>query len=537
MTSWVRTLRIVAVVLVSIAALRVAWLSDDALITLRTALNITHGWGPGYNTTEAVQGYTHPLWFLAWVAIGSWSNQWIVGLLGISLLATAGAVALLVWRTSSPARLILVTGFLLFSNAFIEYATSGLENSLAYLTVGLLLAIAFADDARSGLGRRPPLLVTAALGGLTVAAVILTRFDLALLILPVVLLLIFRARKQWRALAVAAGAGLLPLVAWFLWSQAAYSTWLPNTFEAKRNVDIPQGQLLVQGFRYLYVSFEHDPVTLIALLTGCVAALAVGSRLARAAAIGVALYLGYVVWIGGDFMAGRFLAVPVYVAMFLLATLPASEPSPSSSASNAPKHESASIAISVGAVAVMLVASSAAGATPTTLSNSQEERWAVDQNFNAGVDDERGVYAANGRTFKSLLDNLSLAYVNPNIVGIGDGTGLNRSLREINQAAAAWPERPSDFTLPSEVGVFCGFLGTIGIATGPITHLIDSCALTDRFLASRPFVPASPYAWKPGHFARAIPDGYVEAVATGDATKLGDPRDRFELSELWSRIR
>ncbi len=47
-------------------------------------------------------------------------------------------------------------------------------------------------------------------------------------------------------------------------------------------------------------------------------------------------------------------------------------------------------------------------------------------------------------------------------------------------------------------------LGTVGIATGPITHLVDSCALTDRFLAGAP-ATARDYSWKPGHFHREIP--------------------------------
>ena len=44
--------------------LRTAWLSDDALITFRTVLNFTHGYGLTFNVAERVQAYTHPLWML-----------------------------------------------------------------------------------------------------------------------------------------------------------------------------------------------------------------------------------------------------------------------------------------------------------------------------------------------------------------------------------------------------------------------------------------------------------------------------------------
>ena len=108
---------------------------------------------------------------------------------------------------------------------------------------------------------------------------------------------------------------------------------------------------------------------------------------------------------------------------------------------------------------------------------------------------------------------------------------------EIDKAAKHWPSNDGSFDLPSEVGVFCGFLGTIGIATGPTTHLIDSCALTDRFLAERMSAPTEPFAWKPGHFHREIPEGYTEAIASGDPTRLTDMADRFELTRLWEQIR
>src|SRR5262245_6422538 len=41
---------------------RTAWISDDAAITLRTVLNVTHGFGLTYNVAERVQTFTHPLW-------------------------------------------------------------------------------------------------------------------------------------------------------------------------------------------------------------------------------------------------------------------------------------------------------------------------------------------------------------------------------------------------------------------------------------------------------------------------------------------
>jgi hypothetical protein len=53
----------------AVILIRTAWLCDDAAITLRTVLNVTHGFGLTYNIVERVQTFTHPLW-LALLTVG-----------------------------------------------------------------------------------------------------------------------------------------------------------------------------------------------------------------------------------------------------------------------------------------------------------------------------------------------------------------------------------------------------------------------------------------------------------------------------------
>jgi len=72
-----------------------------------------------------------------------------------------------------------------------------------------------------------------------------------------------------------------------------------------------------------------------------------------------------------------------------------------------------------------------------------------------------------------------------------------------------------------------GFLGTVEIVTGSTTHVIDECALTDRFLAQRPFTSQGPLTWRMRHFARTVSNGYVEAVANNDVSRRQDPADAF----------
>lgn len=519
--------RVLAVGLVVVACLRIAWIGDDALITLRTALNITHGWGPGFNATESVQAYTHPLWFLAWTGLGAATSQWILGILALSLALTGVAVGLVAWRTRTLARLIVVAALLVFSTAFVEYATSGLENPLAYAMVGTLIALTLPTSALHDRHR----LGWAVLVGLTGAAVVLTRMDLAVLVLPIAVVLVVRERRDLRVLALMLAAAALPLGAWFAWSRLTYDAWLPNTFAAKRNLHIPLTEIIVQGFRYLWVTFETDPVTLGAIVLGLAAALALGRRETRTWAVGVCLYIGYVVWIGGDFMVGRFLAVPVFVAVFLLAVV---EPSP-----ELPRGGSVAdpwlTTAAVGFVLVLMVGAFLAGSTPMALSAATTERWTVDWNTKGGIADERGFWGPD-RALSNIVFNLALGYTNPDFVGPSTGASMGRSLREIDKSAKNWPRTDSYVGLPDDVAVFCGGLGQAGIASGPRVHLVDDCGLTDRFLAERPFT-SQDFQWRIGDFHRAVPDGYLDAIHADNPGLMKDPADAAALARLWKSIR
>lgn len=513
---------------IMVSVLRVAWIGDDALITLRTALNLTHGWGPGFNATEAVQSYTHPLWFLIWVGVGSLSHQWILGILVVSMCFTGAAVGLVLWSTRSVPRLIISGGLLLLSNAFIEYATSGLENPLSYLAVAALLAISLRPHHRDF-----PTLVMPILVGLSAAALLLSRLDYIVLLAPIGSYAAFKYRKRLPELCVALASLLIPLLAWFVWSKSTYDTWLPNTYEAKRNLAIPESELFIQGLRYMWVTFEHDPISLVAIAVGVLVAGIAGSWIFRWWAAGTTCYLLYVIAVGGDFMAGRFVAVPVLISVFLLTVsrIPGFEVQTSSWT----RHGEVVLALSI--VGVLALGAVLSGASPVSFANPQAARWDVDQNFNAGVSDERGTYVALGRSFKTYLDHLSLEFTNPEFVGTAWDGGFNRELREIDRAATNWPEKTQPLAAPIDTLDFCGFLGTVGIATGPKAQLIDRCALTDAFLAARSYSPTRAFAWKPGHFERTLPEGYLQAMITGNPDVMKDPGDSFFLKELWRRIR
>lgn len=58
----------------------------------------------------------------------------------------------------------------------------------------------------------------------------------------------------------------------------------------------------------------------------------------------------------------------------------------------------------------------------------------------------------------------------------------------------------------------------------------------DRFLAGLPGRKV-PVVGQAGHYVREVPDGYLEAVRTGDPTRVTDPVLAQRLADVWTRIR
>lgn len=304
-------LPILAAVVLGVLALGRAWVSDDAFITFRVVDMLWHGHGPVFNPGERVQAYTHPLWFL-FLAVS--------GRLGLDLyyaavfggVACAAGTAYLVARMLPPLSAIVVVGLLATSTSFLDFSTSGLENSLTHLLVAAMLWTAFAGDGPLDEARARRLVL---FGGLA----ILNRLDLALLVGPVLGLVIFSRPRSM--------VGLLPVALWLLLAAWYYGTPFPNTMYAKVGA-FSTGESLRHGLSYFadYLLTEPLHVAVAAL------ALAMGIRAGRsrswpqvlhreqllllACCVGVLLYVLYLVVIGGDFMRGR-----MFTAAFLMAVV------------------------------------------------------------------------------------------------------------------------------------------------------------------------------------------------------------------------
>lgn len=475
---------------------RLGWVSDDSLITLRHALNISHGYGPGFNATEAVQGFTSPLWFLLWLAVGVSTDSWIVGVIVLGTVLSTLTIFLILSNLKSITAVIIFSSAFGLSNAIMEYSTSGLENSLSFFSVTVAYLL-FEQLAKKNS------IKFAITAGLAVAAVVLTRFDLVLIIGMPAALTMWAIRVSKGKLAAFVFSAAVPVLVWLIGSYLAYGALLPNTFNAKRNAEIPAEELIQSGLFYIGQSISSDPVSGLLLYLGIVSGLVSRNTFHKFWAVGILTYLGYVVSNGGDFMAGRFLALPTLLAILLLA---------STWADSLRKVEIRNKSTAVVALGICVLLGQASGAV-SLMSDVTKERW--EWQSRGGLADERGYYVAR----------------------FGFGITGNSALSNLQFRAATWPKREigEDVSVPEDVGIACGGMGMHGLLTGPRKHWIDSCGLTDRFIASIPYVSRG--NWRVGHLEREIPIGYEEAILNNNPDYVKDSDLRARLSELWKVIR
>lgn len=429
-----------------------AWVSEDAYITFRTVDNFIHGLGLTWNIAERVQAYTHPLWMLLMSSAYFFTRDVYSTSLALGLLLSLGAFFIFVFKIAPSLPTAAVgTALLCLSKAFVDYSTSGLENSLAYflLAVFFVLHVSAVQNAR-----------TFWLLCLTLALILLTRLDLACLLLP---LWAWRCwpwarRHPGRALALAI-AGWAPFWLWEVFSFAYYGFWFPNTAYAKLATGMAWTQAVQQGWHYFQNSLAWDPLTPGLIALAAVAASASRRSGDRFLAAGLGLYLFYILSIGGDFMSGRFLAAPFLLGvLWLLHRL---------------RLTPARAALALLALAGLHLA------TPLNPLHTRAD-YEHKKFDTAGIADERGYYFQE--------------------------TGLCNARPELDFPRHPWK---SEGLILRAVGTKLAVYGNIGLAgfyAGPRTHIIDVYGLADPLLARLPAKPGC----RIGHFERELPAGYVE---------------------------
>lgn len=452
-----------------------AWVTDDAYITLKTVYNFTHGFGLRFNIVERVQSYTHPLWMFLLSGLYIITNEGYLTTLALSTIVSIAAVAVVVFmagRTTIQA--VIAVLLVVLSKAFIDFSTSGLENPLSHLLIALFFIVFLQKEHN---------LRTFFWLSLIACLSMLNRLDTALFYFPVLVVLVVKIRS-FKVIP----AGLLafsPLIIWELFSLIYYGFLFPNTAYAKLNNRIVSLDLLQHGLWYFQNSWQEDPVTLLITGMGILLALFLRPKASWPLVAGMVLYLLYVLKIGGDFMSGRFFTVTFFASIVLLSSLP----------------------LKRWHMALFLVPVVLGFFNPyNPLYNRKDYR----------ADDElwRMIYTREG-----IMDERGFYYPN---------TGLLLYPNE-----AAWVEKTlNDHDRKSVVDTFLitGTIGFPGYAYGPSMHIVDNIGLSEPLLARLP--PLYQPVWRPGHFAREIPEGYPETIKTG-SIQINDP----DLALYYEKLR
>ncbi len=459
-------LLVACLLLLGVVIARSAWMCDDAYIGFRVADNWVHGLGLTWNAGERVQVFTNPLWIILVSALYAATREMYHTVLALSIALSALAVGLIALRASRRAMAaVLVVAVAASSKAFVDYAASGLENPLSYLLLAAFYATLLGDPSAPGRAFRLSLLTSLAA---------LNRLDTLVLTLPAWLAVGRGAMSRRGVRSVL--LGMLPLVAWEVFSFLYYGSFVPNTAYAKLNTGIGRLAFLGRGLHYLGNSLVQDPVTLAFIAIAVLGSLAAGDRSLRAIALGIAANLAYVVWIGGDFMSGRFLTAPLVAALVLLGEL-------------RPSRTLGGLLLA-GLAALNLVAPHAP--LLSDASYGSKDRGRIMDHL--GVSDERACYYP--------------------------WTGLLNARPDMAEPFHAWAESGRQLRARGKVVVVAENLGFTGFFAGPDVYIINWHALSDPFLARLPAPRGD--VWRVGHQRRPIPEGYVATKATG-TNHLADP--------------
>ena len=438
--------------LVGAAVLATAWISDDALVTLRTVENVVAGEGLRWNVLDRTQTATHPLWVLLLAAARACTGELYYTTIGLGVaLSTLAGLLLARAAPRGVAPFAVLALAALGSRSFVEFGTCGLENPLVYA-----LAAAFAHVWFRAQPGRARLRQLALLGALLALA----RQDLVLLVAPCVLAA--GRGLPWRTAVRALLPGAAVGGAWYLFAWVYYGTVIPTPGYGKViAADVAHSDLFVQGLYYLADLGRRDPSAALVLLAALGAGIAVRCALVLAPALGVLLQVLYTLRVGGDFMSGRFFTAAFVLALAVVAYSAVGRWRP----------------LLLVASAVALVAT---GLPPWARGNPTK----ADYGLWYGIGNERAYYSEQLGLWSPQRYPFTYAMF-----------------------GAAFAGRPRPVVLLQHAA------GVPGYLNGPYAHIVDPF-LCDPLLMRLPLQDAA--RWRIGHFKRRLPEGYLETLASGE---------------------
>ena len=295
---------------VVLAKERYWWLFDDGMISMHFARNLAQGSGLVWNAGERVEGYSNFLWTL-WMAVFHWLP---VPESKTSLLVLLTNIGIGLWSLKLLTRVVPTLGgkalalagslcAFAVSRDILYWATGGLETTLTGLLV-LLATLKILEEAE----RAAPRLSTFLIIGL----IPLVRTDGIVLALLLIGLALVLSPNRRTAFAYAAACLALP-IAHEIFRIAYYGELLSNTAYLKT---LNWSGRYVAGIRHtLLFCVQYSPLLVLALLD----ARKPGRKKPRLLLCLIALYAGYVAYVGGDAFQNYRFFVPILPLLVILA--------------------------------------------------------------------------------------------------------------------------------------------------------------------------------------------------------------------------
>lgn len=445
--------------------MRTAWICDDACISFRTVDNFLHGYGLRWNVAERVQTYTNPLMVFCMIVLCFFTKEYYLTAMIFNICCTFAAVLIFMFGIArgKANRFALPMVLLICSKAFIDFSTSGLENSLEYLIAAIFYYFYLQWDKFS----KRRLLFLSFIGCLA----LLNRMDSILLFLPALVDAFFlKGEDKWYKNILPGFIGIIPFLLWEMFSLFYYGFLFPNTAYAKLNSGISTAEYMQQGLIYHLDFLNRDPLSVMGILLSFSLAVYIfivfREHKLFCVGIGMLLYSIYIVRIGGDFMAGRFFAIIVFCAAIILLELRLKK----------------NILVLAGVLifTAMLPFNN-------ILSGAAYENGIIPV---SGIADERGVY------YKT--------------------TGLLNTIRQdgyLTFNRHTWVQEAKDDLYSDDNVVVNGNIGFYGLTVGAEIYVVDGLALGDALIARLPVGYSK--SWRIGHLVRIIPEGYLESIETG----------------------
>ncbi|RLE26077.1 MAG: hypothetical protein DRJ65_06310 [Acidobacteria bacterium] len=477
----IRSARWGALFFLLILVFKNAWVCDDAFISFRSIDNWLNGFGLTWNIDERVQVFTHTLWVFFLAPIMAFSKEVFVTVMLVSLCLTVIVAFLVGWKWApEPALGALALLTLALSQTFVDYSTSGLENPLLHLLL-MLFVLVIRKRPQGFRGSLQPVLLF--------SMVALVRPDAVLLVFPALVWRFWNAPER-NLLGIT--SGLTPLVSWELFSLFYYAAPFPNTALAKLATGLDWISLIRQGTWYFLDTVVHDPLTAVVLVAGISVGILRREGPSRFLAGGIVLYLGWVLHMGGDFMAGRFFSAPFLLAVLMVV-------SGTGRSGTRRRHFMTLCTLVVVGLGLSSPRSPVLTGLDHGLDPSTTAMW-------HGITDERSRFYPVSSMVHSIRSG---AYV-PQHEWVSSGL----ELRSLAQGHVVELQN----------------VGFSGYFAGPGVHIIDSFALTDPFLARLPVSDQS--SWRIGHFSRDLPPGYHESLEV-EENRIINP----ELARMYGALR